>query len=139
MHAVYEQLEREGKIGPWVKNSEGQLVERPGYRAEYPKWVTDSSGVRRVVKDLKEEIAAVGNAPPSGLPDPLAAEREKVTDAQSALERERESLAAATSEMREQLAQVAAMKDEYAKMLAAAKMANSGDGNAKPAQVSSKK
>ena len=110
MHALYEQLQKDGKTGPFMKGPDDQLVPRPDYQSEYPKWVTDADGKRVIVKDLREEAKVAGKPQTEVAPDPLAAEREKLSVTEEALAKERQELETLKAEMKEQLSQLAAQR-----------------------------
>lgn len=103
MHAIYDYLQRNYKIGP-LHLVDGQPQEKPFQ--EYPKWITDASGNRVIVKDLSEEIRVAGKAAESGGPaDPLQAEKDK-------LAAENDKLSSALREVEELKAKMRAELDE---------------------------
>lgn len=121
MHAQYEQMEKNGLVGPFVKVND-QLVPRPGYRSDYPKAVypkgTQVKGekvVPIIVRSLKEELEVTSGLGISrDVVDPLAKEREEVSAQAQELTQAQASLAAQTKEMSEGLRQIAEMKETLA-------------------------
>jgi hypothetical protein len=107
MRAIFENMEKQGQIGPFMKQGD-TLVPRPNWRAEYPKWVTKADGTKCIVKDVNEEMLAVGqHAPPSDVVDPLAEEKRKLLEAT-------EANLAKSRELEEELTKARAMMAEIA-------------------------
>lgn len=89
MHGAYAALEKAGKIGP--NGPDG--FQRPGYRAEYPKWVEGPDGKRVVVQSQVEELRLFAEMPQTPAKSEL-----------SALEQERDALATKVAQLEATLA-----------------------------------
>lgn len=64
MLAIYEKMQKEGKIGPLMKDSNGQMVPRPF--EEFPKWVKRRDGTSVLVQSRSEELRVTLEDPTTG-------------------------------------------------------------------------
>lgn len=108
MHAIYDYLQRNYKIGP-LQLVDGQPAEKPFQ--EYPKWITDADGKRQIVKDLQHEIRVAGKAPAEGPVDPLQSERDKLAAEGQKVQQALGELDQLKAEMRAQLAELQTARD----------------------------
>lgn len=83
MQGVYDNLEKQGKIGPY----DAQGNPKPGYRAEYPKWIKLADGKSIIVQSQAEELRAIAATPtPEHQLSPLEMERNSLAEKLAAAE-----------------------------------------------------
>lgn len=100
MNLIYEKMQKDGKIGPFMKGPNGQLLPRPF--AEYPKVVRVMRGgkqIKKICASQREELAfkSEGEDDPVVSSDPVVQERNE--------------LAKKVAELTEQIAKINAEKD----------------------------
>lgn len=108
MHAAYDKLEKDLKIGPF-EMKDG--VKRAKPHAEYPKMVTTAGDKRVVVQNLTEEIAAAGDMELAIKPsDPLNVEKAALMAERVKLQEQNAEAVELNKKMKESLKEVEAMR-----------------------------